>query len=109
MSLKITNSFGEDTEIKADYIVLNAQAASGGKGGYKEQNTTNSSVEPEEEEVFVIDMGATASPNIDFGKDEVSVEDVPSKSDTGKKAYGFTAVVSSILVSITAYYLRKKI
>lgn len=109
VSLKITNSFGEDTEIKADYIVLNAQAASGGKGGYKEQNTTNSSVEPEEEEVFVIDMGATASPNIDFGKDEVSVEDVPSKSDTGKKAYGFTAVVSSILVSITAYYLRKKI
>jgi len=109
VSLKVTNSFGEDTEIKTDYIVVNAQvSSSGGMGGSVEQNTTTSPLYPEEEEVFVVDMGAKASPNINFGKDEFSVEDVSSGNDTGRSAPGFNAITCILLMLIASSYLRKK-
>lgn len=109
VKLKVTNSFGEDTEIKTDYIVANVQgSSSGGMGGYTRQNNTTSSVVPEEEEVFVVDMGAKSSPNINFGKDEVSVEDVSSGSDTNKRTPGFTGIASLLLLLISAYYLKNK-
>ncbi|WP_367343604.1 PQQ-binding-like beta-propeller repeat protein [Methanomethylovorans sp.] len=109
VKLKVTNIFGEDIEIKTDYIVVNAQGSpSGEMGGYARQNNITSSAVHEEEEVFVVDMGAKASPNINIGKDEISVEDVSSESDTNKRALGYTGIESLLLLLISVYYMKNK-
>lgn len=112
VTLRVTNSFGEDEKTKADFIVVNLQTtALGEMSGYSNSNTTlkiPQSTEKKEDEVFVIDMGATASPNIDFGTNIITVEDVFTGSTTNNSTPGFTGIISLIFILINAYYIRKK-